>query len=141
MCKIGDIIVVRKYIGDDGKIINKQHSFIVIDDNSNQISGLKYDMVANVMSSFRDDKHKKKKLKYKENLEITSDDIVSENKNNKSGYIKADQLFYFEKSRLDYYVFAHVESELLDELLKLIIELEVENRLKNNLKNIEKQTN
>ena len=65
MCKIGDIIVVRKYIGDDGKIINKQHSFIVIDDNSNQISGLKYDMVANVMSSFRDDKHKKKKLKYK----------------------------------------------------------------------------
>lgn len=32
MCKVGDIIVVDKYIGDDGKEVNK-HSFIVIDDN------------------------------------------------------------------------------------------------------------
>ena len=54
-------------------------------------------IVANVMSSFKDEKHKHRKLKYKENVGVTSDDIISDNKNNKEGYIKADQLFYFNK--------------------------------------------
>lgn len=53
MCKVGDIIVVNKYIGDDGKEI-KRHSFVVIDDNHSEIGGLEQLM-----------KHKlKKKLKY-----------------------------------------------------------------------------
>ena len=43
MCKLGDIIVVNKYIGDDGKEIGT-HSFIVIDDNPNCIKGLEYIM-------------------------------------------------------------------------------------------------
>ena len=43
--------------------------------------GLKYDFVANVMSSFKDEKHKHRKLKYKENVGVTSDDIISDNKN------------------------------------------------------------
>ena len=80
MCKIGDIIVVRKYIGDDNKIIDKQHSFVVIDDNSDVIEGISYDLVTNVMSSFKDEEHRKRKLSHKENLEITSDDIVSNTK-------------------------------------------------------------
>lgn len=58
------------------------------------------------MSSFKNQEHKERKLSYKENLEITSDNIISNNKNSKGGYIKADQLFYFDKSKLDYYVFA-----------------------------------
>lgn len=40
MCKLGDIIVVNKYIGDDGKKIGK-HSFIVIDDNPDSIQDRK----------------------------------------------------------------------------------------------------
>lgn len=32
MCKLGDIIVVNKYKGENGKEISR-HSFIVIDDN------------------------------------------------------------------------------------------------------------
>lgn len=72
-------------------------------------------------------------------MEITSDDIISNTKNGKSGYIKADQLFYFNKSKLDYYVFAQVDRELLDELIRLIIELRYERKLKMNIKNIEKE--
>lgn len=137
MCKIGDIIVVKKYIGDDGKIINKQHSFVVIDDNADTVSGISYDLVANVMSSFKDEEHRRRKLSHKENLEITSENIISDNTNNKSGYIKADQLFYFDKSKIDFYVIAEVNRELLDELIRLIIELRYANKLKMNTKNIE----
>lgn len=137
MCKIGDIIVVKKYIGDDGKIIDRQHSFVVIDDNPDSVGGISYDLVTNVMSSFKDEEHRRKKLSYKENIEITSDDIISNTKNGKSGYIKADQLFYFKKNKLDYYVFAQVDRELLDELIRLIIELRYERKLKMNIKNIE----
>lgn len=137
MCKIGDIIVVKKYIGDDGKTIDRQHSFVVIDDNPDSVGGISYDLVTNVMSSFKDEEHRRKKLSYKGNMEITSDDIISNTKNGKSGYIKADQLFYFNKSKLDYYVFAQVDRELLDELIRLIIELRYERKLKMNIKNIE----
>lgn len=136
MCKIGDIIVVKKYIGDDGKVINKRHSFVVIDDNPDKVAGISYDLVANVMSSFKDEEHRNRKLSHKENLEVTSDSIVSNYKNNKSGYIKADQLFYFDKSKLDYYVLARVTPELLDELIRLIIELRYEQKLKMNIENI-----
>lgn len=138
MCKVGDIIVVEKYVGEDGTVLPR-HSFVVVDDNADEISGLKYDFVANVMSSFKDDRHKTKKLKFKENLGITSEDIISDTKNGRDGYIKADQLYYFKKKKLKYYVFASINDELLDELIKLIIELEVENKLKQNTKNLEQE--
>lgn len=137
MCKIGDIIVVKSYIGDDGKKITKQHSFVVIDDNPDKVEGISYDLVANVMSSFKDEEHRLYKLSHKENLEITSNDIESENTNSKTGYIIADQLFYFNKSKLDYYVFAQITPELLDELIRLIIELRYQNKIKMNIKNSE----
>ena len=138
MCKVGDIIVIEEYIGEDGTILPK-HSFVVIDDTADKIKGLKYDFVANVMSSFKNDEHKAKKLRFKENLPITSDDIISETTNGKDGYIKADQLHYFDKSKIKYYVLASINTELLDELIRLIIELEVEDKLKQNTKNIETQ--
>lgn len=136
MCKVGDIIVIEEYIGEDGTVLPK-HSFVVIDDTADEIKGLKYDFVANVMSSFKNDAHKAKKLRFKENLAVTSDDIESQTTNARDGYIKADQLHYFDKSRIDYYVLASINTDLLDELIRLIIELEVEDKLKQNTKNIE----
>ncbi len=38
MCKFGDVIVVKEYVGDDGVVL-KQHSFVVIDDNPGIIKG------------------------------------------------------------------------------------------------------
>ena len=62
MCKMGDIIVVNKYIGDDGKEIGK-HSFVVINDEGGTISGLDYTMVSSAISSFKNEQQRKKKVK------------------------------------------------------------------------------
>lgn len=135
MCKIGDIIVIDQYISPDGKKMSK-HSFVVIDDTPNRIKGLNYSFVSNVMSSFKNEEHRKKKLKYEENIEITSEEIESNDINHKTGYIKADQLYYFDKSRIKYCHLASVNPELMDELIRIIIKLEVENKLKQNLENL-----
>lgn len=128
MCKLGDIIVVNKYIGDDGKEISK-HSFIVIDDNPDCIKGLNYNLVTTVISSFKSQKQKERKLQYKENMEICEFERNGTKKFSKPSYIKADKLFYFDKEKLDYYVFGRISDDLLDELVKLIIELSNEEKL------------
>ena len=69
MCKLGDIIVVNNYIGDDNKQIN-QHSFIVVSDEKGTIAGLEYSMVTSVISSFKNDEQRQKKLKHEENMEL-----------------------------------------------------------------------
>ena len=55
MCKFGDIIVIDKFKGEDGKDVGR-HSFVVIYDEAGTISGLEYDFVANIISSFKGDK-------------------------------------------------------------------------------------
>lgn len=136
MCKLGDIIVVNKYIGDDGKLINK-HSFVVINDKPGFIEGLQYDLVTNVMSSFKSKEQRMKKLKFEENVEIVSEQIISDiPANNKSGFIKADQLIYFDKKKMDYYVLGRISEELLDELAMIIVSLSKKGVLKNNISNI-----
>ncbi len=122
MCKLGDIIVVNKYIGDDGKEIGT-HSFIVIDDNPNCIKGLEYTHVTTVISSFKSEEQKRQKLSHKENMEITEFEKNGTRKLKKPSYAKADKLFYFNKNKLDYYVFGRISDELLDELMKLILYL------------------
>ena len=101
MCKIGDIIVAKEFKNEIGEKV-KKHSFVVINDEENVIEGMNYDFICNMLCSFHDDEHKKKKLRFKANLEITKQNNVSFNKNinNKMGYIKADQLYYFNKSKI-----------------------------------------
>lgn len=136
MCKLGDIIVVNKYIGDDGKEINK-HSFVVINDKPGFIEGLQYDLITNVMSSFKSEEQRMKKLKFEENVEILGEQIISNIPvNNKSGFIKADQLIYFDKNKIDYYVLGHISEELLDELIMIIVSLSQKGLLKQNTSNI-----
>ena len=129
MCKLGDIIVIKKFKNEVGEII-KQHSFVVIGDKNNNIEGLNYDFVANMLCSFHDAEHKRRKLRYKENLEVIDKSISNKRINNKTGFIKADQLYYFDKKKIDYYSLGRLNSDLLDELLKLIIILDKEDKLK-----------
>ena len=138
MCKVGDIIVVEKYISEDGKEMSK-HSFVVIDDNPDNIKGLNYSFVSNVMSSFKNVQHKSNTLRYEENVGVPSEDIESDDINDKEGYIKADQLYYFDKNKIEYYVLASVNPDLLDELIRIIVKLEVENKLKYNIENIKEK--
>lgn len=139
LCKLGDIIVVDKYIGEDGKIINK-HSFIVINDKPGFIEGLQYDLVANVMSSFKSEEQRTKKLRFEENVEIISEQVISNiTTNSKSGFVKADQLIYFDKKKIKYYVLGHISEELLDELMIIIVSLNIKGKLKTNTSNLKKQ--
>ena len=137
MCKLGDIIVVKEFKNEDGNIIPK-HSFVVINDEENYVEGLRYDFVSNMMCSFHNDEHKNKKLRFEENLLIKEELIDGEKINNKCGYIKADQLYYFNKNFIEYKVIAHMESELLDDLVQLILILNEKGLLKNIISNLEK---
>ena len=135
MCKLGDIIVVSEFKDETGKTVPK-HSFVVINDNAGTIETLNYDFVSNIMCSLHNEEHRMKKLKYEENLEIKDNMIIGNKINSKRGYIKADQLFYFDKKKIKYKVLAHVDPELLDELVQLIIALDRKGKVKNIIDNI-----
>ena len=116
MCKIGDIILVNEY--KDGNMTLKRHSFIVIDDSNGTIEGLSYDIICNVLSSFKTATQKQQKLSYPGNFPISNDDTITNPDNGKDGYLKTDQLYYFNKEKTDYEVIGYIKPDIL----KLIFE-------------------
>lgn len=124
MCQIGDIIIVNQY--KDGNNIISKHSFVVIDDENGTIQGLSYDFVANALSSFKDNKQRKRKLSYSGNFAITSNDTVTTPHNNKDGYIKADQLYYFAKDKISYRVIGQIKEDVFNDLMDFIENSEFE---------------
>ncbi len=128
ICKIGDIIVVNNYVGEDGNNVSK-HSFVVISDEKGTITGLDYDIVASVISSFKSDTHRIKKLKYRENMELPITSMNGKNFKRKS-YIKADQAHYFNKRKTNYYILGTLKRKYINNLLNLIISLESDNKIK-----------
>lgn len=119
MCKQGDIILVNQY-QDHGNMLSR-HSFVVIDDIGGKVRGLPFDFVALVMSSFKDEEQKQRKLGYPGNFPITaSDKAMQPWANQKDGYIKAEQFYYFDKSKLHYSVIGALNQETFDLLLDFI---------------------
>lgn len=135
MCKLGDIIVIKEFKDNNGITIPK-HSFVVINDEPDYIEGFEYDFISNVMCSFHNEKQKNHKLSMKSNLEIKQNQIKGEKLNSKGGYIRADDLFYFKKNKIEYKVIAHMDDELLDELVQLIIKLHDEHKERNVITNL-----
>ena len=135
MCRLGDIIVVKEFKDSNGITVPK-HSFVVINDEPDYIEGFEYDFVSNVMCSFHDEKQKEHKLSFEGNLEINPTQIHGQSINSKGGYIRADELFYFNKNKIEYKVIAHMDDELLDELVQLIIKLHDKNKEKNVITNL-----
>lgn len=121
MCKVGDIIVVKNYVSQ-GREISK-HSFVVLSTEKGEIQGLDYDLVCNVMSSFHSEEQRKKKLKYPGNFEYSSDSENIKNGHGKDGYIKAEQFYYFDRSKTDFYVLGNVTPELFQALIEFINQL------------------
>lgn len=118
MCKVGDIIVVYSY-QSGGHVLNT-HSFVVISDENGEIGGLSYDMICNVMSSFKSNEQFERKLKYPGNFPIAPDDTITEPHNTKRGYLKTDQFYYFQKDALDYKVIGFMKMEILNLILEFI---------------------
>ncbi|MGN1157656.1 MAG: hypothetical protein ACI4TK_15875 [Agathobacter sp.] len=131
MCKVGDIIVVRNYKSQGSEL--KQHSFVVLSTEEGQIQGLDYDMICNVMSSFHSPEQKAKKLRYPGNFEYSAEDEIVKNGHGKEGYIKAEQFYYFDRSKTDFFVIGNITQELLNELLNFISALEEVEHVVDNL--------
>ena len=113
MCKVGDIIVVRNYLSQGQTI--KRHSFVVLSTEHGEIQGMDFDLVCNVMSSFRSEEQRKRKMGYPGNF--------IRNGHGRSGYIKAEQFYYFNREKTDFYVLGNVEPELFNVLIEFINQL------------------
>ena len=118
MCKIGDIILIERY-KDREKTLGR-HSFVVIDDQNGEIQGLPYDKICNVFSSFKSEEQKKRKLSYPGNFPIANEDTNTRPDNGKSGYIKTDQLYFFNKSKIEYTVIGNIQPDILELVLEFI---------------------
>ena len=119
MYKIGDIIVVDKFKDERGNDVSK-HSFIVLD-NKNYL-------ISNMMCSFHNKKQKKRKIDYYGNIEVKNKKLKG-NLNDRSGYIKIDKLYYFDKNK-NYEIIGHIGSNYLSEIYLRIIRLTSQRRIK-----------
>ena len=124
MCDVGDIILIDKY--RQNEINLSKHSFVVISDEAGEIRGLDYNIVCNVLSSFKDEKQRARKLNYPGNFEILHYDTSVKNGNTKDGFIKAEQFFYFNKDKLDYSIIGKISPEAFNRLIRFIESLEID---------------
>ncbi len=120
-CQVGDIIVVKEY-KSQGRTL-KQHSFVVINTDGGQIQGLDYDVVCNVMSSFHSEVHRQHKLSYPGNFEYSLSDEQIKNGHGKPGFIKADQFYFFDLQKIDYYVIGSITPNLSKALQEFVKQL------------------
>lgn len=118
MCKKRDLILVEKYESTGASV--GRHTFVVIDDSNGEIQGVSYDIVCNVLSSFKDEEQRKRKLSYPGNFPITASDTSVKEGNSKEGYIKADQFYYFKKEMIDYQVIGSINEEKFNLLMQFI---------------------
>ena len=89
-----------------------------------KIESLDYNIVCNVMSSFRSETQKKKKLSYPGNFEVTATDSeIIKGHASKDGYIKAEQFYYFNKNKTNYYVIGRLTEETFNKLIMFITQL------------------
>jgi hypothetical protein len=125
MCKIGDIIFINSY--KSGNKVLTQHSFIVIEDKNDEILGLDYDLIAIVMSSFKDDNQKAYKLGFGGNFELSfKDEYLYDGKGNtKNGFAKTEQFYYFTKAKTSYNVIGYIQADVFEKIIKYIEELKI----------------
>lgn len=124
MCNVGDIILVDDYV-HNGVQIGK-HSFVVLSIESGQIEGMEYNLMCNVMSSFKNQQQKQHKLSYPGNFPVEIGDRFVANDNNREGYIKADQLYFLDTNNLNFKVIGSLESDFFNLLLDFIENLTTE---------------
>jgi len=118
MCKKRDIILVESFKSQGVSV--GVHSFVVIEDKAGEIKGVPFDMICNVLSSFKSADQRAKKLTYPGNYPITASDASVPGGNRKDGYIKTDQLYFFNKDKITYHVIGQMKADAFDELLDFI---------------------
>jgi len=118
MCNIGDIILIDEY--NHGSLRLRHHSFVVMQDEAGEIRGYPYDIICNVLSSFRDDNQKHRKLAFPGNFPIVNDDTHTTPDNGKDGYLKTDQLYYFKKDKISYQIIGYMKPDIFQLVLEFV---------------------
>ena len=117
MCKIGDIILIEKY-KSNGKKVGK-HPFIIIENNGGTVQGIDFNFIAWAMSSFKNERQKNAKMAYIGNFPTAPDDMTYiEDKYKKKGYVKVDQLYFFNTDKINYRVIGHMDEDVLFQIIK-----------------------
>lgn len=121
MCKKGDIIIVRHY--RHGDIALSGHPFVVIKDEAGTVLGFDFDVIALVMSSVKSEEQKEQKMKFPGNFPVTAADKTVTGFENKDGYIKAEQFYFFNSEKTDYFKIGCLDAETWNTLVKFITSL------------------
>lgn len=124
MCNKGDIIVIYSY--SDNGIVLPKHPFVVFDVEGGEISGLSFDIVALVMSSLKNKEQSKRKLSYVGNIKISPEDQIItrvDGGNGQRGFLKCDQLYYFNLSKIDYKIIGALTEDALTEVSQYVYKL------------------
>ncbi len=137
MCKVGDIIGVPTFYGETNMLCDF-HYFIVVGEDKGQIEGLDFTKVGSMMCSLdgKPEKYKERKLKHRENIPIETTDFNLGKRNRKSGFIKSDQLHYFNKKETKYFPVGIVSVEILNKLFDNLEKFDEDEILKHNINNL-----
>ena len=73
-----------------------------------------------VIRQNKSEEQKKRKLSYPGNFPIANEDTVTVPNNGKSGYIKTDQLYFFNKSKIEYTIIGNIQPDILELVLEFI---------------------
>lgn len=137
MCQIGDLIMIEKYIGDDGVEVGR-HTFVVLSEDANVIKGLSFDLVGTPMSSI---KNKKQREKIERNHKLM---IIKTNDQNgmpaskyEESFIKAHLMYYFKKDKLKYKNLGSLNVETYMELQSKLQELDESDEIEQVITNLE----
>ena len=122
MCVVGDIILIDKYKHKEHSL--SRHSFVVLSIEADKIEGLDYDFICNVLSSFKNEKQREKKLSYVGNFEITNADRSVVGGNTKDGFIKSEQFYYFNRQNISYSIIGKLNSDVFNRLVEFIESLD-----------------
>ena len=136
MCKLGDIIKVEKYIGDDGKEVGR-HTFVVISEDEDTIEGYNFDFVGSPMSSIKSEAQRQK-VEADERLMIieTNDQNGMPASKYKESFLKSNLLYYFKKEKIQYQLIGSLNIETYIRLQEQLSKLDEKGLLEQVLTNL-----
>ena len=124
MCKIGDILLI--YNAKNGQYVGK-HPFIVLDDNAGKVRGVySYDFIGLLVWSANTEEKNESLRSFEVTFPISPDDKVMDNvdkTNRMNSFVKADQFFYFDKSKIKYIKIGSLVPDIFNLIIEFIQEL------------------
>ena len=136
MCKVGDIIKVEKYIGDDGQEVGR-HTFVVISEDEDVIEGYNFDFVGCPMSSIKSEAQRQK-VEADERLMIikTNDQNGMPASKYEESFLKTHLFYFFKKEKIQYQVIGALNIDTYMTLLKQLESLDEKELIENVISNL-----